>query len=71
MRHFAKLICEPECAQTIKGEPSKEDIYLCFVQPVLDKLGTRVVDAIFKAQLKEDHIYRYCLQVHAQQREEE
>ncbi len=64
-----KLITEAESLAVIDGERTEQEIKEIWLDANLNTLYDHLAEAIVQAKLFSPHIYRFKIQVHAQERE--
>jgi hypothetical protein len=71
MRNLAKLITEMECIVRIDKIPNKrelrDELILLCIKPSINRLMEAAGAGIENANLKKPNVYRFKLQVHAQE----
>lgn len=65
------LICEAEALCTIKDKHTEQEIIDIFLQCNLKELYKHLAKYIVDSNLLDEHIYRFKIQVHAQEKEED
>lgn len=68
---LAKLITEAESICLISGKESQEEIEKIFMDANLEALYKHLSECVVNAKLTKPHNYRFKIQVHAQEIEEE
>lgn len=69
--NFAKLISEKEYLMLLEGKIEKQKLIEEFLNPVFQKLLELLSDDILMAKLIKPHIYRFHIQLHAQEQEKD
>lgn len=67
---FEKLISEKQSICLIEGKITKSELINIFLKANIESLYDSLANDILLAQLKTPHIYRFEIQVHAQEKDD-